>query len=319
MEVNAYIKKRLIWWVLGSLGGVGIALGLLVLLLGAVLAGILVSSSDTSSMGRISIPEESEWEIPPLLLPLYMQAENEQASWALLAAVHRVTTDFGEEKAERPDTIGELGFPLDLWQRYKMDANADRRTDPHDPEDAVFSLARYMTQSGLPVREALYDWFGQEIQVEETLRTEQRYLAALWIPRGWVWPVVGYTYLSSPFGYRTDPVTGAQGAFHQGIDIPAPRGTPVLSVGDGIVLHTVRSNAGYGNMIRVQHAEGMVSLYAHLSDIGVRRDQHVRRGETIGWVGSKGKSTGPHLHLEMIRNGQPVDPMLYWADELLTE
>lgn len=313
MDVSGLIKKRVLWWVVGSLGAIGIAIALLVMLLVFALLGVLVSSSDSSSMEGIPVPDNQTFDIPAPLLPIYIRAENEQASWARLAAIHKITTDFGAVQAKRIDTIGGLGFPRLLWEAYKVDGDGDGKIDPDNPFDAIFSLANYLRLSALDPDAALEAWFlnpGDEALV----RAKEAEYAAMLGPRNWLWPVIGYTAISSPYGMRTDPVSGEPGVFHDGIDIPAPRGTPVVAAQNGIVIQAVMSNSGYGNLVRLQHDGGVQSLYAHLSGIGVRRSQQVLRGEVIGWVGSTGKSTGPHLHFGMSQNGQSEDPQNYWND-----
>jgi murein DD-endopeptidase MepM/ murein hydrolase activator NlpD len=105
---------------------------------------------------------------------------------------------------------------------------------------------------------------------------------------------------------------------HNGIDYGAPHGTPVRATADGSVS-LAGMRGGYGNLVEVQHPNGYATRYAHLSGIAVRPNQAVRQGEVIGWVGSTGLSTGPHLHYEVRRRGQPVDPALVAAHESATE
>jgi murein DD-endopeptidase MepM/ murein hydrolase activator NlpD len=105
---------------------------------------------------------------------------------------------------------------------------------------------------------------------------------------------------------------------HNGIDYAAPHGAPVMATADGSVgFAGVRG--GYGNIVEVQHPNGYSTRYAHLSRIAVREHQPVRQGDVIGWVGSTGLATGPHLHFEVRRRGQPVDPALAMAYESATE
>lgn len=312
METGSLLRKRIIWWIVGSLGVTGIAALLLGFILVFALLGSLVTTSDASKMAGIEVPDTPEFDIPLFLLPIYIQAEQEHASWARLAAIHQVTTDFGAKKAKRTDTIGALGFPRSLWEGYRVDGDSDGKIDPDNPYDAIFSLANYLQLTAQDLDEALVVWFGSSEEVALVYRKEAEYAALLSRSGTWLWPLAGYTTISSPFGYRVDPVTGAQGAFHAGIDIPAPRGTPVLAVLSGTVTQVIHGSTGYGNAILLQHANGLVSLYGHLTDIGVCQRQQVLQGEVIGWVGSTGKSTGPHLHLEIRVNGQKVDPLPYF-------
>jgi len=120
-------------------------------------------------------------------------------------------------------------------------------------------------------------------------------------------PVNGY--ITSGFGYRLHPLTGKR-EFHRGLDVRAPRGSPIIAPANGIVVSTNR-NAGYGRMVVVDHGYGIVTRYGHVSKVYVKPGQRVKRGEKLAAVGSTGRSTGPHLHYEVIRNGITVNPIRY--------
>ena len=118
-----------------------------------------------------------------------------------------------------------------------------------------------------------------------------------------IWPTQGY--VSSPYGLRFG---GTE--FHQGIDIAAEMGTPIVAAADGVVT-AAGWNGGYGNMVDVDHGSGVVTRYGHASAVAVTVGQQVRRGQVIAYVGSTGRSTGPHLHYEVRVGGQPVNPAAY--------
>ena len=124
-----------------------------------------------------------------------------------------------------------------------------------------------------------------------------------------VWPVAGW--LTSSYGKRTDPFT-RQADFHPGLDISADSGVPVLATGDATV-DSAGVNGAYGNMVTLNHGFGIVTKYGHLSRIAVFGAQRVKRGDTIGYVGSTGRSTGSHLHYEIWMNGRLTDPMTLLA------
>ena len=115
-----------------------------------------------------------------------------------------------------------------------------------------------------------------------------------------------YMMMSSGFGYRSDPFTGA-GAMHAGLDFKGPVGTPILAAADGKVT-LAGFNGGYGNTVEIRHANGLLTRYAHLSGLDVRPGQMVDRGVQIGRMGSTGRSTGSHLHFEVRLNGQAINP-----------
>lgn len=113
--------------------------------------------------------------------------------------------------------------------------------------------------------------------------------------------------VSSAFGMRSHPILGSH-RFHKGVDLRAALGTPIRASADGRVA-AAGWNGGYGREVRIDHGEGLQTLYAHMSRMAARPGQQVHRGEIIGYVGSSGLSTGPHLHYEVLKNGQAVNPL----------
>jgi murein DD-endopeptidase MepM/ murein hydrolase activator NlpD len=122
-------------------------------------------------------------------------------------------------------------------------------------------------------------------------------------------PVDGSFRYTSGFGYRRDPINGGR-RLHAGTDFAGSRGTPIVAGGDGVVIHAGRQS-GYGLMVEIRHAQGFTTRYAHLSRIRVSEGERVSRGERIGDMGNTGRSTGTHLHYEVRRNGDPVNPMTF--------
>lgn len=120
-----------------------------------------------------------------------------------------------------------------------------------------------------------------------------------------LWPVHGQ--ITGGFGERMDPLSGEE-AVHPGVDISAPKGTDVEASGDGVVVEAGRHESGYGNEVIIDHGDGIRTKYAHLSEVYVVAGQEVKHGEVIGAVGMTGKSTGPHLHYEVLVNQTPVNP-----------
>jgi murein DD-endopeptidase MepM/ murein hydrolase activator NlpD len=126
------------------------------------------------------------------------------------------------------------------------------------------------------------------------------------------------TRMSSGYGYRTDPFTKVR-KFHFGMDFTAPRGTPVYASGDGVVSRADNSASGYGNHIRIDHGYGYESLYAHLYKYNVRANQKVKRGDLIGFIGSTGRSEAPHLHYEIFKDGERINPINFYYGNLSAE
>jgi murein DD-endopeptidase MepM/ murein hydrolase activator NlpD len=125
-----------------------------------------------------------------------------------------------------------------------------------------------------------------------------------------IWPTYGW--LTGKFGGRPDPFTGEH-AFHQGLDISTTKGQPVYATANGTVESAAYSGE-YGNLIVIRHDFGLATRYGHLSKFNVRPGQPVKRGDVIGRVGSTGRSTGAHLHYEVLANGKLINPL-----PLLTE
>ncbi len=151
-----------------------------------------------------------------------------------------------------------------------------------------FAVYRFKPSDG---EEFFYDEDGENV-VKALLRTP-----------------LNMSRVSSGFGMRRHPILKFS-RLHAGIDFAAPPGTPILAAGDGRVVEAGRKG-GYGNWVKIAHANGMATGYAHMSRIGagVRRSARIRQGQVIGFVGSTGMSTGPHLHFELHQAGKPVDPL----------
>ncbi|HEX8577061.1 MAG TPA: peptidoglycan DD-metalloendopeptidase family protein [Flavobacterium sp.] len=118
-------------------------------------------------------------------------------------------------------------------------------------------------------------------------------------------------HIASGFGYRSDPFTKVR-KFHEGMDFSAKTGTPVYATGDGVIERADNTASGYGNHIVMRHGFGYETLYAHLSRYNVKIGQHVKRGTIIGFVGSTGRSEAPHLHYEVHKNAEAVNPLNFY-------
>ena len=152
--------------------------------------------------------------------------------------------------------------------------------------------------------------------IEAMVKNKEKLLAA--IPA--IQPVSDkdLTRIASGFGTRIDPVYKVP-KFHAGLDFAAPIGTPIYATADGTVTDAGYDAGGYGNRVIINHAYGYETLYGHMYKTKARPGQKVKRGELIGYVGSTGKSTGPHCHYEVHRNGAPVDPVYYFYNDLTPE
>jgi len=124
--------------------------------------------------------------------------------------------------------------------------------------------------------------------------------------------------MASGFGYRIHPIYKVR-KMHWGMDFTAPTGTPIYATGDGKVTTQKYSRSGYGNHIIIDHGYGYETLYGHMSKVEVKRGQEVKRGDIIGYVGSTGRSTAPHLHYEVIKDGRKINPVNFYFNDLSPE
>lgn len=125
-------------------------------------------------------------------------------------------------------------------------------------------------------------------------------------------------WLTSSYGYRKDPFTHRRTA-HHGIDLGGPYGLDIHVTGDGTVVKAKMGRYGYGREVMVDHGFGFITIYAHLQDIHVKVGQKLKRGEVVGTLGNTGRSTGPHLHYEVRKNGQTVNPFYFFFENLSAE
>jgi murein DD-endopeptidase MepM/ murein hydrolase activator NlpD len=153
-------------------------------------------------------------------------------------------------------------------------------------------------------------------EIDEMIRDKEKLLRS--IPA--IQPVSNkeLTRIASGFGSRIDPVYKVS-KFHAGLDFAAPQGTPIYATADGRVKEANSEAGGYGNHVVINHGYGYETLYGHMVRIKAHSGQSIKRGEVIGWVGSTGKSTGPHCHYEVHKNGTPVDPIYYFYNDLSPE
>jgi murein DD-endopeptidase MepM/ murein hydrolase activator NlpD len=220
-----------------------------------------------------------------------------QRQGSLKVQLDDAQTDLRKEQAKAQDAERVAAEERDQVAQLRTQADGER--------DQVAAAEQQEQQAieGIRARKADFEAQYQAVQAQ---------IAAA-VSRGnptpgnhrFIWPVNGP--ITSPFGYRTDPVLGGN-RLHAGVDIAASQGTPIKAAGDGVVV-MAGWNGGYGNFTLIDHGGGLATGYGHQSRIGVSIGQHVSTGEVIGYVGSTGASTGPHLHWEVRVNGSPVDPM----------
>jgi murein DD-endopeptidase MepM/ murein hydrolase activator NlpD len=234
---------------------------------------------------------------------------------------HSVDSAGNEQTAEQGESASEF-YARQLGglqaETIRLRMFSERLAEIAGFDTTAFSLDEHPGQGGIEKEGAALSSEVLDLSIEqlsEELRNQQEALTALEqylltedtiaasIPTG---KPVKDGWVSSFYGYRIDPFNGKK-TFHEGLDIAARSGTSVLSVADGIVTW-VGQRGGYGGLVEVDHGNGYVTRYAHNKTIKVKKGDRVNKGETLALMGSTGRSTGPHVHFEVLRDGQHVNP-----------
>lgn len=219
-----------------------------------------------------------------------------------------------DEMSDRDDNIYRIIFeaePIPKSVRQAGYGGVDRydHLEGYSNSELLVSTAKKLDQlaSQMYVQSKSFD------EVYEMARNKEMMLAS--IPA--IQPVnnTDLKRLSSYYGYRIDPIYKIN-KFHAGVDFSAPQGTSIYASGSGKVVKTSKSPRGYGNTITIEHGFGYQTFYAHIKDIKVKRGETIKRGQIIGTVGNTGKSTAPHLHYEVRKNGRTVNPIYYFFNDL---
>lgn len=178
------------------------------------------------------------------------------------------------------------------------------------------ALVRSITATMIEIRNRLANQDRSFNQIESLIANKENLLAHL--PA--IQPVSNkeLTRIASGFGLRIDPVYKTT-KFHKGLDFTAPQGTPIYATANGTVKLAEMNATGFGNHVIIDHGYGYETLYGHMVRMKAQPGQDVKRGELIGWVGTTGKSTGPHCHYEVHKNGEAVDPIYYFYNDLSPE
>ena len=239
-----------------------------------------------------------------------------------LAAAERALEEQGSHITGMVSRLSDVQESLDRVQQFdsKLRLMMNMEKDPTDVAGVGGAAGDDFSSSYLPLHRReltvrkMNDFLKQlatDVRLEEvrqqdlllTLRTNREILVSL--PS--VWPVAGF--ITSRFGSRPSPFTGSRES-HKGLDISARPGTPIYAPGKGTVAFASADGA-YGNSVILQHGGGLSTRYAHMQRFVVREGQILNRGDLIGYVGSTGRVSGPHLHYEVMLNGLQVDPMRY--------
>ncbi|MBM3403677.1 MAG: M23 family metallopeptidase [Bacteroidetes bacterium] len=219
-----------------------------------------------------------------------------------------------EDMEERDDNIYRIIFESEPIPNAAREGayggvNKYTRLEGYDNSELVIVTSKKLDNiaSRLYVQSKSFD------DVFRMVRSKEQMLAS--IPAIQPVKITDMRRIGSYFGYRTDPFYKIR-KFHTGIDFSAPTGTKIFATGDGVVIKASRSSGGYGNEIVIDHGFSYRTVYAHLSKFKVRVGQKVKRGAVIATVGNTGKSTAPHLHYEVLKNGVAVNPIYFFFNDL---
>lgn len=236
------------------------------------------------------------------------EIKNMKLQYAILNKEIDQLSDAMAALEDRDDNLYRAYFnasPLSTEDRKRIDKNRYKELEGFNNSDLVINTTKRVDvlKKQLAVQSKSLD------QILVMAKAKDKLLSA--IPA--IQPVKNedLTRMASGFGYRSDPFTKAR-KMHQGMDFTAATGTPIYATGDGVVKSADNSLSGYGNHIEITHGFGYLTLYAHLSKYNVRPGQQVKRGDVIGFVGSTGRSQAAHLHYEVHKDGQPVNPINFY-------
>ncbi|MFT7433635.1 MAG: murein DD-endopeptidase MepM/ murein hydrolase activator NlpD [Alphaproteobacteria bacterium] len=259
---------------------------------------------------RMQIAMEKSGEVPAYMQAKIQRLNEEKRSQE--NKIHMFAQELGiiQARLDRFDAIGDklfndpsIGGHLESDDNHIHEEDIDGKGDVETP-----------ALDTTPTLESLNDQLGSLVDrtdgMDSMMNASMKLLATQEIEKSqkpYLWPLMHpKSYTSSSFGYRKDPFGGRR-RFHGGLDFVAPRGAPIVSTGDGIVVFA-GYRYGYGITVEIRHAHGFTSRYAHMQETTVKNGKSVKAGDMIGKLGSTGRSTGPHLHLEILVDDTKVDP-----------
>jgi murein DD-endopeptidase MepM/ murein hydrolase activator NlpD len=200
-------------------------------------------------------------------------------------------------------------IPNSVWEAGSGGVNKYKQLEKYDNADLMVDVSKRVDKikKQMAIQSKSYD------DISKLIKGKEEMLAA--IPS--IQPVSNKDLerIASGFGMRVDPVYKVP-KFHSGLDFTSPTGTEIYATGDGIVEVVEFNYGGYGNQVIINHGYGYKTRYGHMSRSKARIGQKVKRGEVIGYVGSTGKSTGPHLHYEVIKNEEAVNPIYFFYNDV---
>ena len=234
----------------------------------------------------------------------------------IMEADQRIYEQYGAAREATENTKAEYEATLDALEVKSAELDAEKAELEAQIDAAEQLIAEYEEQIN-ENREAYEAQLAKEEALEADIQEmiaeleRQEAMNSITSTGSYIWPLPGYSP-GSAFGWRTHPIFGDL-RFHSGEDIGAPSGTPILAADSGLATVIPNNGNGYGNYIIINHGGGRTTLYAHMSGFAISNGQSVTQGQVIGYVGSTGNSTGPHLHFETRVNGAAQDPKSYFS------
>jgi murein DD-endopeptidase MepM/ murein hydrolase activator NlpD len=303
------VTGRKLRWILRA----GVSLG--VLLVGAMVTAWVLGVSFGSETGRVSALERDNQELREKLGEANGEVQKIQGKVASFGGALEKITEYARRlrrftHLSDPDRNLAMGPVLG---RPEQDEEVPSVLDAKEDE-AIDAKARERRQMRVELMDRqLGRMDGQSAATQEALEAlakhfKDRQVVLSSTPS--IWPARGV--FASGFGMRRDPIIGVY-SFHKGIDIFAETGTPIVAPADGTVS-LAANRGGYGLHVTLEHGFGVRTRFAHMSSVDVQVGQRVKRGDRLGLVGSTGRSTGPHLHYEVLLNGVPQNPFRYILD-----
>ncbi|MEC1158695.1 peptidoglycan DD-metalloendopeptidase family protein [Cytobacillus horneckiae] len=321
----------------------------------AVIIGItllILMSEEKPNYENITLSEFGENEIPSEFIPIYQEAGEKYAvNWLILAAIHRVETNFSTNvNTSSAGAIGHTQFLVCTWLSwnypscstasraiytnpeiiskyggYGVDANGDGIADPYNIEDAIHSTANLISHNLSminDIRQAIFAYNHAEWYVNEVLGFAEAFSGGYIPVDGRIIEIDGETAWMVPHTKNITSEYGERwGTQHKGIDIAGggDLGKPILAFMAGEVIYSQWNTGGYGYLVIIEHENNLKTYYAHLQKQGIKKGTKVKAGQVIGYMGSTGNSTGPHLHFEIRKADTPVNPRPYLAHWIGTE
>ena len=232
-------------------------------------------------------------------------------------AVQQSREELEQEQQQMQTARDELAAQEAQLEMQRAEADALLLQIAEECEEMTAEYQGYLAQEDAlskQVAKAEKDYY-QALAKEEAARLaelnkQNNYVPANKDSSGFLYPLPYRVAITDSYGYRTHPVTGKKTTWHNGVDLAAGAGTAIYATKSGTVTTALRSDI-WGNYVVINHGDGFSSLYAHMQGLIVKAGDYVKQGQTIGYVGSTGLSTGPHLHFTIYYNGADVNPMSY--------